>query len=100
MQIFWTARAISDLSEIENYIAHDKPEAAGRVASHLLSSVEHLAEFPHLGKPGRRPGTRNLVASPYIVTYRVRRNLLEILSVWHGRRRRVSNGVSRSARRG
>lgn len=99
MQIFWTERAISDLSEIENYIAQDKPEAARRVAAHLVTSVEHLAEFPHLGKPGRRPGTRSLVSPPYIVTYRVRRDQLEILSVWHSRRKRAFHAVSRGARR-
>lgn len=100
MQLVWTERAILDLSGIEDYIAQDKPDAARRVAAHLVSTVEYLAEFPHLGKPGRRPGTRSLVSSPYIVTYRGRRDQLEILSVWHGRRKRVSRGGSRSGRRG
>jgi addiction module RelE/StbE family toxin len=86
MEIVWTEQAISDLAEIEDYIAQDKPQAAERVAAHLVSSVEHLAEFPHLGKPGRRPGTRNLIIPPYVISYRARVNLLEILSVWHGRR--------------
>ncbi len=86
MQIFWTERAISDLSEIENYIAQDKPEAARRVAAHLVSSVEHLAEFPQLGRAGRRPGTRELIIPPYIITYRLCAERLEIISVWHGRR--------------
>ena len=88
MQIFWTEQAISDLAEIEAYIEQDRPQAAGRVAAHLVSSVEHLAEFPHLGKQGRRPGTRELVIPPYFITYRLRPERLEILSVWHGRRLR------------
>ena len=88
MQIGWTEQALSDLAEIEQYIAQDKPEAARRVAAHLWSSVEHLAEFPRLGKPGRRPGTRELVVAPYTITYRMRTDRLEILSVWHGRRQR------------
>jgi addiction module RelE/StbE family toxin len=87
MEIVWTEQAISDLAEIEDYIAQDKPQAAERVANHLLSSVEHLAEFPNLGKPGRRPGTRELIIPPYVISYRVRVKILEILSVWHGRRR-------------
>ena len=82
----WTEQAISDLAEIEDYIANDKPQAAERVAAHLVSSVEHLAEFPHLGKPGRRPGTRSLIIPPYFITYHLKPNRLEILSVWRGRR--------------
>jgi len=89
MQIDWTEQAIADLAEIELYIEQDKPEAAARVAAHLLSSVEHLAEFPHLGKPGRRPGTRSLTVPPFIISYRVRSQRLEILSIWHGRRARA-----------
>lgn len=88
MQIVWTGQAISDLEEIEQYIEQDKPEAAERVAAHLWSSVEHLAEFPKLGKPGPRPEMRSLVIPPYVISYRVRSQLLEVLSVWHGRRRR------------
>jgi addiction module RelE/StbE family toxin len=86
MRVVWTEQAISDLSEIETYIARDKPQAAERVAAHLVSSVEHLAEFPQLGRAGRRPGTRELIIPPYVITYRLRPERLEILSVWHGRR--------------
>jgi toxin ParE1/3/4 len=86
MQIAWTEQALADLAEIERYIEQDKPEAAERVAAHLWTSVEHLAEFPQLGRPGRRPGTRNLIIPPYVISYRVRSQRLEILSVWHGRR--------------
>ena len=88
MQIDWTQQALSDLAEIEHYIEQDRPEAAQRVAAHLWSSVEHLAEFPQLGRPGPRSGIRNLVIPPYVISYRVRSQRLEILSIWHGRRRR------------
>ncbi|HUU14118.1 MAG TPA: type II toxin-antitoxin system RelE/ParE family toxin [Terriglobia bacterium] len=91
MQIVWTEQAISNLAEIGDYIEQDKPQAAKRVAAYLLSSVEHLAEFPQLGKPGRRLGTRELVVPPYVITYRLRPERLEILSVWHGRRRRATS---------
>ena len=88
MQIEWTEQALSDLSEIEHYIEQERPQAAQRVAAHLWTSVEHLAEFPHLGKPGRRPGTRTLIIPPFVISYRVRSERLEVLSIWHGRRRR------------
>ena len=87
MRIVWTERAVTDLQKIENHIARERPAAAQRVAAHLLGSVEHLAEFPHLGKPGPRPGMRSLVAPPYMISYRVRTDTLQILSVWDGRRK-------------
>lgn len=88
MRIQWTRQAVRDLAEIQAYIEEDKPVAARRVAAHLLGSVEHLAVFPELGRAGRRQGTRELSIPPYIVTYRVRARRLQILSVWHARRRR------------
>ncbi len=93
MQIVWTKQAITDLAEIEHYIEQDKPQAARRVAAHLVASAEHLAEFPQLGKPGPRPGTRDLIIPPYFISYRIRSERLEILSIWHGRRRRRENAA-------
>jgi toxin ParE1/3/4 len=87
MEIVWTAQAIADLAEIERYIEQERPRAARRVAAHLLANVEHLAEFPQLGKAAPRLGMRSLVVPPYVISYRVRSQRLEILSVWHGRRR-------------
>lgn len=89
MHLIWAEQAITDLAEIETYIAQDKPQAAERVATHLLSSVEHLAEFPQLGRVGHRPGTRELIIPPYVITYRLRPECIEILSVWHGRRSHI-----------
>jgi toxin ParE1/3/4 len=45
--------------------------------------------MPHRGRPGRWPGTRELVIprTPYIVPYRVQGDLIEILRVFHGARR-------------
>lgn len=88
MQIDWSKQAIADLVEIKEYIEQDRPQAVEKVASHLWSSAEHLAEFPHLGKRGRRAGTRNLIVPPYVIFYRVLSDRLEILSIWDGRRRR------------
>lgn len=86
MEINWSRRAIQDLAEIEGYIARERPQTARQVAEHILASVEDLANFPELGKPGRRPGVRNLVVPPYVIAYRLRTGGLEILSDWHGRR--------------
>ena len=83
MTIVWSARAVRHLSQLRALIARDRPNAARETALAILSSVDLLAEHPGLGRPGRLPGTRELVVSetPYLVPYRVRDDRLEILGV-------------------
>ena len=90
MKILWSPEAIQDLSALRNHIAEDNPAAARRVALRIVEVVEQqLLDNPHSGRPGRVPGTRELVIlrTPYIVPYRVHRHALEILRVYHGARR-------------
>lgn len=88
MRIIWSATAISNLSQIREYIEQDKPEAARRVPQRILSSVERLAKHPYLGHPGREPGTRELIVAgtPYIIPYRIHRDRLVVLAVLHAAR--------------
>jgi toxin ParE1/3/4 len=87
--LIWSPRAIRHLAHLRAYIARDNPEAAGRVAMVLLAAVERLAELPNLGRPGRVPGTRELVipGTPYVIPYRLRSDRLEVIAVFHGRQR-------------
>src|SRR5437868_4762505 len=54
-----------------------------------LAAVDRLAQMPNLGRPGRVPGTRELVVpgTRYVIPYRVRAERLEIIAVFHGRQR-------------
>jgi len=89
MKIIWSRRAIKHLVHVRDYIAQDSPEAATEVAQRILDAVDQLAQYPNLGRPGRLPGTRELVVSdtPYIIPYRVRGNRVELIAVFHGRQR-------------
>ena len=89
MKIIWSRRAIKHLVHVRDYIAQDSPEAAAEVAQRILDAVDQLAQYPNLGRPGRLPGTRELVVSdtPYIIPYRVRGNRVELIAVFHGRQR-------------
>jgi toxin ParE1/3/4 len=90
VKIIWSPEAIDDLAHIRAYISQDNHEAARRIALHIIELVETiLAENPHIGRPGRVPGTREFVVdkTPYIVPYRVKDNTLQILRVYHGARR-------------
>ncbi len=93
VEIVWSPRALARLREIRDYVARDKPDAAARLATRIVSLVEALKEHPHLGRAGSEPGLRELVVggTPYLIFYRVRANRVTIATIWHGaqaRRRR------------
>lgn len=85
MIIKWLEDAVFDLQALRQYIAKDKPSSANRIAKRILNAADLLSQHPHLGKPGRVPGTRELIVSstPYIIPYRVKNNSIEILRVLH-----------------
>jgi toxin ParE1/3/4 len=89
MNIVWSPRAVGHLRQIREYIAEDDPRAAARIAEKILAGVELLALQPGMGRPGRVPGTRELVVAgtPYIIPYRVRGQRLELIAVFHGRQK-------------
>jgi toxin ParE1/3/4 len=86
----WSPQAIDDLTALRAYIAEEDPAAAQRVAVRIVESVEMLLSAnPAIGRPGRVPGTRELVVprTPFIVPYRLQGNTLQILRIFHGARR-------------
>ncbi|MFZ5836582.1 MAG: type II toxin-antitoxin system RelE/ParE family toxin [Pseudomonadota bacterium] len=87
MRLVWTPPAIRDLQSLRNYIAQDKPSAAGKQVKIILTAVAGLSQFPESGRPGRKAGTRELVIgkTPYLAIYRNRNERLEILRILHGR---------------
>ena len=89
MQVRWLRAALRNLDDEASYIANDSPQAAQLVVQRVLRTVALLAEQPGLGKPGRVPGTRELLVpkTRYLVPYRVRGNLVEVLRVLHTARR-------------
>lgn len=90
MNIIWSPEAIEDLISLRAYIAAQSPAGARRIVLRILHDVEGLLpDNPHMGRPGRVPGTRELVIpqTPYIVPYRVQREAIQILRVYHVARR-------------
>jgi toxin ParE1/3/4 len=90
MIVIWSDEAIEDLASLKVYVAEANPVAARNIALHIIHNTEELLPAnPHMGRPGRVPGTRELVIpnTPYVVPYRVRGGALEILRVYHAARR-------------
>ena len=87
MTVVWSPRAIGHLSGLREYIARDRPNAAARIGSILLTTIAGLAKFPNVGRPGRIPGTREFVVpgTPYVVPYRVKGDRIEVIAIFHGR---------------
>jgi len=88
-KIRWLRLALADLDELMVYIAKDNPEAATKVAGKIWETTQMISNHPAIGKPGRLPGTREMVVAgtSYIVPYRVVANEVQILRVLHGVRK-------------
>jgi toxin ParE1/3/4 len=58
------------------------------MADQIEASANQLGLFPQMGRPSKRPGTRELAipGTPFILVYRVRKAVVEILAVYHGAR--------------
>jgi len=89
MRVKWLRKALRNLDEEASYIASDDAKAARLVVGRIVGAVAMLADQPGLGRPGRVPGTRELIVKKtrYIVPYRVRGQTVEILRVFHTSRR-------------
>jgi toxin ParE1/3/4 len=90
MRVLWLDGAEADLADLFNDLLERNPRAALRVHSAINDQVRLLAEHPALGRPGRVPGTRELVITrtPYIVAYTAdaRIGAVIVLRVLHGAR--------------
>jgi toxin ParE1/3/4 len=90
MKLKWTEQAISDLEDISEFIKSESSiSASKRVIKTISTSVKTLKDFPHLGRAGRSPNTREHIIpnTSYIAPYRVRDEELQILSIFHASRR-------------
>ncbi|MGA7685437.1 MAG: type II toxin-antitoxin system RelE/ParE family toxin [Terriglobales bacterium] len=74
---------------MSDYITQDNPDAAARTVAAITKAVDALDDFPALGRPGRISGTRELVVAgtPYIVPYRVRGEVVQLIRVFHATRK-------------
>jgi toxin ParE1/3/4 len=91
MQVRWLNKALKNLNDEAAFVAQDDPAAAQFVIQRIRAAIDHLADNPALGHPGRIHGTRELVVANtrYVIPYRVRPRLnrIEILRVFHASRR-------------
>ncbi len=89
MPVKWLNKALIELDGELEYLAQDNPNIARALYAHLRQCVSMLETFPEAGRPGRLLGTRELVLDkyPYIVPYRIKDGVVEILRVFHTSRK-------------
>lgn len=85
--VIFSPEALDDLDEIWLYIAQDGVNHADRFTDEVQAlCVEKLALFPNMGS-SREYLSKGVLAFPhesYMIFYRVRADVLEIVRIMHG----------------
>jgi toxin ParE1/3/4 len=87
MLVRWTKPAVDDLTHVCDYTEERfGPDQARGAALRIFDGVESLRTQPNMGRPGRKPNTRelNIPKLPFVVIYRVRDGAIEISRILHG----------------
>jgi addiction module RelE/StbE family toxin len=86
MRLTWSAFALADRVAVFTHIEADSPRAAVAVDEHIAQAALRLIDFPESGRPGRVPGTRELIIprTPYVAAYALTSDSVRILRVLHG----------------
>ena len=89
MRVRWTEPAAVALESIQDHIAKESPRAAWEISQRIKLAVRQLEDHPKLGRAGRVRGTYELVIHglTYIVPYRIKKDAVQILSVYHTSRK-------------
>ena len=86
MRVAWLPIAQRNRESQLAYIAARNPWAAIDMGDAIEAAVRHLMDHPHMGRPGRVKGTRELVVggTPYVIAYRVEPDAVVMLRRLHG----------------
>ena len=89
-KIIWTEPALTDLNEIAEYIALDKPTAAKNLVQKIFEKTERLEDFPNSGrKPPELKKSRykEIIVNPCRIFYRIDKSNIYILYVMRSERK-------------
>ncbi len=87
MRVVWTPEAQEDRASIWDTIAADNPHAAARMDTLFSAAAARLANLPKMGRPGKIPGTRELIPHKnYRLGYEIEGEMVWVLALVHTRR--------------
>ena len=87
MKVFWTKESLNRLREIEEYIAHDNTDAAIKFIDNLILLTDSLSKNPERGRVVPElsiKAIRELLFKNYRIVYLIKKNRIEVLTVFEG----------------
>ena len=99
MKIFWAKEALLRLQEIEEYIARDNSIAASEFVDKLISLAETIVDHPEKGRIVPElsiENIRELLHRNYRIVYLVKKNSVDILTVFEGHQLLKKDEISKS----
>jgi plasmid stabilization system protein ParE len=88
-RIVWSPLAIEDVEAIRAYVARDSPRSADLLVARPAAAVERLEASPLSGRVVPEVGDdalREVIHGNDRIVYRIRADLVEIVTVFHGAR--------------
>lgn len=88
-KIKWTPQALDDVEDIANFIARDSAYYAGIFTVKIFEAVERVELFTESGRivpELNRKEIREIILGDYRIIYRVKEDIVEILTVYHSAR--------------
>ena len=89
-QVIWTEAADAARDSAIEYIARSNLTAALTQLDEVKRQTDRLAKFPHLGKPSKIKGARELLINrtPFKVVYTILSGNIHIFRFYHTAQRR------------
>lgn len=90
MRVLWLPDALHDVDRLFGFLIEKDASAAERAVRTIRSGADSLQDLPQIGRPmDDETGRRELVvpfgAGAYVLRYRIHREEVVIIRVWHSR---------------
>jgi addiction module RelE/StbE family toxin len=88
-RVVWAPQAIDDVEAIRAYVTRDSAHYADLVVERIVAAVTRLESHPLSGRVVREVGDetlREVIHGSYRIVYRLRQEVAEIVTVFHGAR--------------
>ena len=88
-RVLWAPQAIQDVEAIRAHVARDSAHYADLVVERIVAAVDRLTNNPRSGRVVPELGDesiREVIHGNYRIVYRLRHDVAEIATVFHGAR--------------
>jgi toxin ParE1/3/4 len=87
MKVIWRDEATANLENIYAYVSlYSSADSAWNLVNRLVARADDLGDFPQMGRVVpelQDPEIRELLEKGYRIVYRVKRDEVEVLTVFH-----------------